>query len=211
MKKIATLNVFVLMFLTLFSNAQNSSPKDSSRFTLSVSIPFINGYKLNFTDSVLTSTSFYGLSLGIGYYFNNKSYIDLKMGTTTSAPMPLGGDYLEPPNYYERFNSKFIDLTYNHVIYSFWERRVHYTLGLNFTNYSYKKHFYDTVIDITVYSMSKNTLGITGGVKFRVFPHFLVGCKINSSFYNLSKGVFEYNHLVYLDIILRFGSKRDNY
>jgi hypothetical protein len=196
---------FVLFFLINLYAYSQESEKKLSRFTFSLSIPMIHNNLLVMPDSVLNNTSFLGFSAGLGYYYDEENYIELLCGATISneVPFPMAVDH---DGSYESYNTSFIGLTTNHVVSSFLKKRLHYSIGLNYTYYDMT--FFQDVINSPDISFNKRTLGATMGLKYNVFKHLAVGLKLNTSLYNFSSSKFEYNHLAYLDFIFRFGTKR---
>ncbi len=152
------------------------------------------------------------MTVGLGYYYNEKNYFDLRIGATTSneIPLPVGIDHFGS---YDVYNSVFLDITTNHVVHGFLNNRFHYTIGLDYTQYKFHRWYEATVspdsTNLLFYSKTKFTMGLTTGLKFRVFPHWLLGVKLNTSIYEFKNSSWEYNHIGYLEIIFRFGSRRD--
>lgn len=202
----------IVICLSEISSFSQSIDKNQRRFTYSFSTPIVNNYRISTPDSIINNTSFLGLTLGVGYYYNNRNYFDLRIGGTISneVPIPVGVDHVGG---YETYSSTFIDFTTNHVITNVLKNRIHCFGGINYTRYSFSNRYtaslFPNYVDTTVYSDSRNTLGLTAGFKFRIFNHWLVGFKANSSVYNFDTNSFEYNHIMYVDFIFRFWSRRD--
>jgi outer membrane protein assembly factor BamA len=157
-------------------------------------------------DTVLNNTSFLGLTIGIGYYHNDKNFINLIFGATISNenPIPVGIDYVE---LHEQYNTLFIGLSTNHRISLFLKNKLSYSLGLNYIDY--KVLNYRDAYDTSYYTINKSTLGLSIGLEYQIIRYFSVGMKLKSSLYNFSSNTFEYNHIAYLDFIFRLGAKRE--
>jgi hypothetical protein len=159
---------------------------------------------LSMPDTLLNNTGFLGITAGVGYYYNNKNFINLVCGGTISSdlPIPIGIDY---EGLRTQYNTLFIVLSTNHRISSFLNSKLSYSYGMNYTKYEVLNFLYSS--DSTYYTINKSTLGISLGIEYRAIRYFSVGLKLNSSIYNFSEKRLQYNHLAYIDFIFRLGKK----
>jgi hypothetical protein len=203
--KIFLISFLIINICDLCLEGQASENK-LSRLVYYFSIPIVHNDILTLPDSILNDTKFLGFTVGIGYYLRDVDYVSITFGTTISngVPFPMAVDQID--NYYW-LNSGFIELSNNHVVHAFLKNKLQYLLGINYTYYDVYYHPVDPYESIP--PLDKSTLGITLGIKYRTFRHWMVAIKLNSSLYNFTSNTFEYNHIAYLDFIYRFGSKRD--
>lgn len=212
MNKRISSTLLLLGFLTTSVLAQDNTEK-VGRFTFSVGTPPLNSFVISMPDSTLNKTGFLNITAGVGFYYNDKNYLDLVASASHASPMAMDiwGDY-------EIFYALSVSLTNNHVIHSFLRNNLHYTIGANYTFYEVKfirenivedplgEFSYDNAPDLTFY---KRSFGVTVGLRYRVYKHLMVGVRLNTSLYTVSTHKYEYSHIGYVDVIFRFGSKRD--
>ncbi len=203
------------LFQTLYTpplSAQDDTEK-LGRFTFSIGTPPVNNIHFSTPDSTLNETGLVNLTAGIGYYYNDKNYLEF-VASGSYAPILT---YYNEDHY--RIYALSFSLTNNHVIHSFLQNRLHYITGINYTFYravfskeplhwEYPREVYHHA-DIPNVVRNKETIGLTAGLRCRVVRNFLAGIRWNASVYTLDEHKFEYNHIGYLDVIIRFGSKRD--
>lgn len=194
------------------SGLSQTKHTDNRRILFFASLPTINSYYLTIDDNAHKNTSFLGLGSGVGYYYKDNNYLDLQIGATVSngVPLPVGVDHFGP---YDSYFSAFIDISQNQVVQNFLKNRLTYNYGVGYVHYNYVKWYESPVIpdstQLVSYSHSKNTLGLNCGLHFRVFPHWSIGFRYNSSVYNFIESKWQYNHIGFLELVFRFGTKRD--
>lgn len=204
--------LFASFFIGSLQSYSQKSEVADRRFTFSITTPLINNYHIMIADSAHKNDSYFGLIFGAGYYFNEKNYLDLHIGMTVSneLPVPMAVEY---EGAHDSYSSLFADFTTNHVVHGFLQNRLHYSVGLNYTRYIFNSDYEvmlpNDSVAIENLFVSKNTMGGTAGLKFRVVHHWLIGAKINASFYEFDDHTWEYNHIAYLEIIFRFWSRKD--
>ncbi len=211
MKNVMTIKKMTISFLlfsifNLYVESQTSKNK-LNRFTFSISIPIVHNDVFTMPDSIINNTKYLGLTVETGYYLSKKDYIGITLGSIISNgfPFPIAV-YPRGISYYW-YNSRFIELSNNHVIHSFLENKLHYLLGINYAYHDVTYH--PDIPDAQILSFAKSTIGVSVGLKYHAFKHWMVGLKLNSSLYNFTAKSLEYNHIAYIDFIYRFGSKKD--
>ena len=208
MKRIKIFNraftVAVLIIIFRICSYSQEPEKLINRLNFSFSIPLVHNNVLSMPDTLFNNTSFLGITAGVGYYYNNKNFINLLCGGTISSdlPIPIGVDY---EGLRTQYNTLFIVLSTNHRISSFLKNKLSYSYGMNYTKYEVLNFLNSS--DSTYSTINKSTLGISLGIEYRAIRFFSVGLKLSSSIYNFSQGRFQYNHLAYIDFIFRLGRK----
>ena len=152
----------LIIFITIYSYSQEPE-KLINRLNFSFSIPLAHNNVLSMPDTLFNNTSFLGITAGVGYYYNDKNFVNLVGGGTISSelPIPIGFDY---EGLRTQYNTLFFVISTNHRISSILKNKLSYSYGVNFTKYEIL-NFLDSS-DSTYFTINKSTLGISLGIEY---------------------------------------------
>ena len=196
----------LLFLLVIGVPAQAAGQSDfgfQKRVILSLAFPLGNGYSVTGSKDQKFVYGFLGLSGEIGLSYKKKAYFLLKSGGVLSweYPFPVPVDHYGT---YERANAAFVSLMKFQPVMFLFRRRVEFGYGVQYSHLGYERHttlslfpVYQDLVDI---SIRKDAIGLAAMVKYNVLPRWSVGVAYFPSFYTVSNGKFEYNHVGFVEI-----------
>lgn len=187
---------FLNDFETYFSQ---KFPKSKGQFDLTLSIPYFNSFLFKPENEPQKAiTGFFGLSIGLDYYYKDKRYFNLTAGAVTDieTPFPVAIDYL---GVYETLSSTYVSLTHNHKV-----NRFHFGYGINYSKntWNLRNEPYDS-LSSTVKPVTKfnNSFGFTLSGYHQVTEHFLFGLIYRPTVFRITpKTDLRYEYLVVFDL-----------
>lgn len=171
------------------------------------SFPYVNHFYIKPKDEgVKSQMGFWGISVGIGYQYAEKSFANVVVSGQLNAelPIPVARDY---ENGVKEFQySSNISLMNNHQIKKW---IVSYGISFSQQNWhiNYYGDFYNPPTDVNR-SYTTNSLGVNVGTYFCIFKNFNVGILYRPNFLMLKPETkWHYQHSISLDIAFRFRIK----
>ncbi|MGC3977748.1 MAG: hypothetical protein QM751_05635 [Paludibacteraceae bacterium] len=175
---------------------------EKGTMNIKFSIPEGNSFVINKETHIGNSFGFLGITTGIDYYYEDKKYIGIGVGTLTDfiSPVPAPFDVIGE---YERSFGSYID-----IFQGFDVNRFSFNYGLSFSKYSYYKRsteeLFPNYVDSLLYSKTENRIGLSISSKFKITKYFKLGIKYIPSIYTLKNKEFRYGHFLFFDIALNF-------
>jgi hypothetical protein len=159
-----------------------------------LSIPYINTFLYQpANEKTSKSTGFWGYSLGLDYYHQNKRFLNLSINGATNifTPVPASIRFVDD---YESFGSTFLSLTNNHKI-----KRFSFGYGLSFGQNKWRYN------SITSSDSSKlknhNALGFMFPFYLQTGKTFNIGVLYRPTFIRFNTPTtFQYEHLISIDL-----------
>lgn len=174
-------------------------PKSQNDINLVFSIPYVNGFYFKPQGyGTKTEIGFFGISVGIEYFYKPNKYFSFNTSAVTDfiAPVPAPVHY---DGAYDKMNSIYFSLTDNFKIKRF-------SLGYGL-NYSINNWIYidDSNIQNKMEIKRKNqSLGLSTNAYFQFGKFFFVGVIYRPTLYKLQpKTEFKYEHLISLDFAFK--------
>ncbi len=202
-----------LRILTPGSRSKTKGPSGNREthkgdLDLTLSIPYVNNFYFRPEgESTKAKTGFFGLSVGMNYFYRDSKYL----GITGSAAMDFLSPVPVPVHYageHEFTTSAYVSLTDN-----FRFNRVRLGYGLNFSRNTWQFKDFGQVYPDTIpvkpsLRKSGHTLGLVLNGYYQVGPHFLLGALYRPNFLSVSpRREWLYQHLITFDLAWRIGLK----
>jgi len=173
---------------------------------LKFSIPYGNHLFLNKGYDYGGTFGFLGVAAGVEFYFSDKHYLNMNLGTLTDFPFPFPVSY-HPDNYSRSF------ATYGYVSIGSNYKRLHYDLGLQFTATSYYEietlEVFPVFRDTLKHYKKQNNLGFGFSANYRLTKNFNLGLNYYPSFLVLEHiPKFHYSHLLFFELLFRYETNR---
>jgi len=178
----------------------DSTKNHSKKLTWHFSVPYVNNFALQIPDKGnISNTGFWGLSIGPYYNYNLKKFLSLKFSAASDlfVPVPaspgIDGEY-------ESISSLFITLENNFFLK---KKTVGYGINYSFNRWSVQD--YDQTPRVTLEESKGHAFGASGNIYFPIFEPIWVGVFYRPTFFKIKPEVdFKYEHLISLDLTLRF-------
>lgn len=170
---------------------------------LHFSFPHVNNFLLQPTnEGIRKSTGFWGLSLGLDYYYQNKKFLNLSGSSVLNifVPIPAAIKFTED---YQRINSTYLSLTNNHRI-----QRFSFGYGLSFgeNTWSFVKIMSPEKDEIK----NHNALGLMFSSYCQLGKSFNFGVLYRPTFIRFNiPNQFQYEHLISIDFAWKIRLNKD--
>src|SRR5690349_112474 len=202
-------NVITPKVLKGFENYFSKTyPKQKGNINLVLSLPHINSFYLQPPgESSKSNVGFWGISMGLEYFYKDNRYVSLTANGVTDffVPVPAAVDIYGE---YELMTSTYLSLTSNHKI-----NRFHFGYGINFAlnNWDLSYHgggdapppTHDPV------TKSSHSFGVTLNAYHQLSKRFLIGVVYRPSILRISPTTeFKYEHVISLDFGWRIPLKK---
>jgi hypothetical protein len=175
--------------------------KSKGDINLVLSSPYVNGFFLQPQgEASKSSMGFYGLTLGLEYYYETHRYVGMNASGVLDFPTGIPFANVDQEGYVESMSSTSASVTHNHKI-----KRFHFGYGLN-----YATNVWEWSDDLVVEPGSLSTpaegrkrsksFGLTLNTFHQFTNSFLFGIVYRPSFLRISPTTeFKYEHLISLD------------
>lgn len=191
-------------FETYFSQKY---PKSKGQVDLTLSIPWINSFRFKpENEPQKVNTGFFGLSIGLDYFYTDKRYFNLTASAVADieTPIPAPIDY---EGVYETMASTYISLTNNHKI-----NRFHFGYGINYSRniWNLRNEPYDSLSStIEPITKSNNSLGLTLNGYHQITENFLLGIIYRPTIFRVTPATdLRYESLFVFDIAWKVRLKK---
>lgn len=192
--------IFINSLDTLSRYFRYDQDDKKGQWQLHLSLPHINNFLLRpENEPVKSNTGFWGISLGMDYYYHNKGFTNISASVVSDffVPIPAAVDIIGE---YELMTSRFLSLSNNHKI-----KRFSFGYGLSYSLNTWDLQFHDLFnppppIRPPV-KKSKEAFGLVFSSYYQVGKSFNVGLMYRPSFWQLgSRQPVQYEHLMSLDL-----------
>lgn len=174
---------------------------------LHISLPHINSFYFTPYDEAATMvTGFWGLRVGLDYFYSNNQFLNVGVSGVMSFPVPVPAA-VDMSGELEAMTSQYISISNNHQIYRF---SLGYGLsyGRNVWEFKYYDMFDAPPPSREPVKKSHNAFGLIFPVYYQIGNNFNLGLIYRPTFYRPSLAdKFKYEHLISVDFGLKFQLK----
>lgn len=171
---------------------------------LHFSLPHINAFQLTpENESTKSNTGFWGVSVGLDYYYNKNMFLSLYSSAVSDffVPVPAAVDI---SGEYELMSSEFIGLSNNHKI-----KRISFGYGLSFCrntwDFRYYNRFNPPPPTRDPVKKSHYALGLLFSSYFQAGERFNIGILYRPTFIRFNTtNQYQYEHLISIDFAWKF-------
>jgi hypothetical protein len=166
-------------------------------------LPHINSYLIRpENEEKKKFTRFFGISLGLDYFIENKQFLNFTGWSTAGVPVPIPAAItLEYP--FQYVSSTFLSISNNHVI-----NRLSFGYGLSFSKNNWE--FRDKFIQENNKNKTSKAIGFVFPSYLRLSKHTQLGLVYRPSFYSQSQSnSFKYEHLISYELAYKFNLKNN--
>jgi hypothetical protein len=182
--------------------------KRKGQLNLALSLPHINSFYLKPEgEGDKINTGFWGLSIGLEYFYKDDRYINLSANAVSDffVPVPAAVDI---SGEYELMTSTYFSLTNNYKV-----NRFHFGYGINYSRNTWDFRFYDRFgpppPTRDPIKKSSASIGLTLNGYYQITKSFLIGLIYRPTFIRISPTTeLKYEHLFSLDIGWRIALKK---
>lgn len=170
-----------------------------NQFHLNISIPYVNSFlqRPNNEINPEVNTGFLGLSLGLDYFYKEKTFISLRSSVASDfpAPVPAPVDYFGD---HKNMSSTYISVSNNNEIKNL---SIGYGLCYASNNWTFTDRLNDSTNTVTVTRIKNKALGFVFNTYYKAGRNFYCGIIYRPTFYRfLPTHQFRYEHLITLDL-----------
>lgn len=167
---------------------------------LHVSMPYINSFMLKpgYENNYKSNTGFWGVTLGLDYYYSSKQFINLSVSGVSDffLPFPAAVDI---SGYYELMSSAYVSVSNNRRINKF---LIGYGLSYVKNIWDLRYYYWGEREPMTREPIvkSNNAIGFVFPAYYMPNEHFFVGVVYRPTLLRLStENPFKYEHLISID------------
>lgn len=179
---------------------------NKGQLLLHLSLPYINSFQLTpMNENTKNNTGFYGISLGLDYFYNRNQYVNISASGVMDFFAPAGA--VDIWGEYELMSSAYLSLSNNHKI-----KRFSLGYGLSYAKNTWDFRNYggdETVPTREPVKKTNNALGLVFSSYFQATPHFYIGVIYRPTFLRLDVvPAFKYEHLISIDFAWKIRLKK---
>jgi len=186
----------------------NSNLTNKGQINLIVSLPWVNNfYQYPENEPLKSNTGYWGLSVGLDYYYKNKKFVNFSASAVMDLFVPViaNVDYGDD---HESMNSISFNFTDN-----FESGRFSFGYGANYSINTWEHKYYELPESPSpIYHSVKKTkqsIGLTITGYHRFFKRIYLGIAYRPTFINISPTVdLKYEHVLSLDLAFKFRVKK---
>jgi hypothetical protein len=175
-------------------------PSSPGKFYLLISMPHANNFLVRpgNNEGTRTNTGFFGLSVGLDYYYKKNKFLRLSAGAVTNFPIPFPAPY-DYKGDVVSISSQYVNISNNYQLNRF-------LLGYGISiSRNYWHHYNDYTNPVVEYGSQTNTAaGIVLQSYYKLGRTFYIGAIYRPTFFRFSSSnPFEYEHLISIDLLWR--------
>jgi hypothetical protein len=191
------------MYYNYFSKKYSTN---KGQINLKYSLPWINNFYLQPPyEPSKTNTGFWGISLGLEYFYKANKFVSITSNAVTDIfiPIPAAVDY---EGNYENMSSIYLDMTDNYKL-----KRFSIGYGLNYSKNSWalKQGTFKTDSMREPVTKKNQSIGISLNGYYQLGKHIFIGLIYRPSLINVYPiAEIKYQHLISIDFGWKFRIKK---
>lgn len=179
-------------------------PKNKNDINLTFSIPYFNSFNYSPTDfGRRRSYGFWGLSVGIDYFYSDKKYVNLRAVLATNIFVPVPAPFT-PSDIRQDLSTYYLEFTDN-----FKWGRLNLGYGVNFSKNNWRFVNESDFTNVTRINRNSNSFGLTANSYFELAEGLFIGGFYRPTFYRIHPNAnFTYEHLISLDFLFKIPIRK---